>query len=135
MSTSTARSLGALPEMPETVTGDSTVERSPMVTPVVFSKRSPGGGGGVVPPSPTCSRRLGDPLPGLPTTPEVAAAVRAEETWAGVAEGLSARCRAAAPATCGLAMDVPEMVLVAESLLFQAEVMEEPGANRSSTEP
>src|SRR5690606_4972469 len=134
MFTSTARSDGALPEMPETVTGDSTVDRSEMVTPSVFSKRSPGGGG-VVPPSPTYSRRLGEPLPGLPTTPLVAAEVSAVETCAGLAEGLSARYRAAAPATCGLAMEVPEMVLVAVSLVRQAEVMEEPGANRSSTEP
>src|SRR5690606_15175722 len=133
MSTSTARSLGALPATPVTVTGDSTVERSPMVTPVVFSKRSPVGGG-VVSPSPTYSRRLGEPLPGLPTTPEVAAEVRAEETWAGVGEGLSARGKAAAAATCGLALDVPEMVLGAEVPLFPAEVMAVPGANTPSTE-
>ncbi len=74
-------------------------------------------------------------MPGLETTPLVAADVSAEATCAGVAEGLSARCRAAAPATCGLAMDVPEMVLVAESPLFHAEVMEEPGAKMSRTEP
>src|SRR4051812_32630577 len=112
MSTSTARSEGALPETPETAIGVSTVELSAMATLWVLAKRSRVGGG-VVPPSPTRSRRLGEPVPGLPTTPLVAAEVSAEETWAGVAEGLAARCRAAAPATCGLAMDVPEMVLVA----------------------
>ena len=36
---------------------------------------------------------------------------------------------------CAVREDVPEMVLVAESPEFQAEVMDEPGANRSSTEP
>ena len=42
---------------------------------------------------------------------------------------------AAAPATCGVAIDVPEMVLVAVSLVFQPAVMEEPGAKMSRAEP
>ncbi|MGW4150360.1 reverse transcriptase-like protein, partial [Streptomyces albogriseolus] len=35
---------------------------------------------------------------------------------------------AATAATCGVAIEVPEMVLVALSPVYQAEVMEEPGA-------
>ncbi|KOX51980.1 hypothetical protein ADL08_02870 [Streptomyces sp. NRRL F-6492] len=100
---------------------------------MAFSKFLPGGG--VVPPSPTYRSRFGEPVPGLVTTFGVAAAVRAAETWAGVAVGLAARWSAAAPATCGVAIDVPEMVLVAESLEFQDEVMEEPGAKMSRTVP
>jgi hypothetical protein len=43
--------------------------------------------------------------------------------------------RAAAPATCGDAMLVPEMVLVAVSLVYHADVVPTPGANRSTQEP
>ncbi|CAM5405502.1 hypothetical protein SNARM312S_07955 [Streptomyces narbonensis] len=74
-------------------------------------------------------------MPGLVTTFGVAAFTRAVPTWAGVAVGLSPRYTAAAPATCGDAIDVPEMVLVALSPVFHAEVMLEPGAKRSRTVP
>ena len=47
---------------------------------------------------------------------------------AGVADGLLARYSAAAPATCGDAIEVPLMVLVAVLLVYHAEVMFEPGA-------
>ena len=43
--------------------------------------------------------------------------------------------RAARPATCGEAIDVPEMVRVADEPPIQAEVMFEPGAHRSTQEP
>ena len=44
-------------------------------------------------------------------------------TWAGEAVGFALRISAAAPATCGVAIDVPLIVLVAVSLVFQADVM------------
>ncbi len=42
---------------------------------------------------------------------------------------------AAAPATCGVAIDVPLIVFDAVSLVFHADVMLVPGANRSVQEP
>ena len=42
---------------------------------------------------------------------------------------------ALAPATWGDAMLVPEMVLVAVSLVYHADVMPTPGANRSTQDP
>src|SRR5687767_5370953 len=59
----------------------------------------------------------------------------AEVIAAGVAEGSLARRRARAPATCGVAMDVPLMVLVAVSLPIQAEVTLSPGAKMSTQVP
>src|SRR5688572_1745868 len=56
-------------------------------------------------------------------------------TSAGVADGLLARNSAATPATCGDAIDVPLIVLVAVLLVCQAEVMLDPGANRSTHVP
>src|SRR2546429_53293 len=54
---------------------------------------------------------------------------------AGVAPGLACRNRATTPATCGVAIDVPLIVLVAVSLVFHADRIEEPGANTSTTLP
>ncbi len=45
------------------------------------------------------------------------------------------RYSAAAPTTCGVAIEVPLIVLVAVSLVFQAEVMFEPGAKMSRQVP
>ncbi len=59
----------------------------------------------------------------------------AARTAAGEATGLALRCRAAAPATCGVAMDVPLIVFVAVVPVYQADVMLEPGANRSRQVP
>lgn len=56
-------------------------------------------------------------------------------TAAGVAVELAFNAKAATPATCGLAMDVPLMVLVAVALVYQADVMLDPGANTSTHEP
>ena len=41
----------------------------------------------------------------------------------------------AAPATCGDAIDVPLIGLVADVLVYQAEVIEEPGAKMSRQLP
>lgn len=46
--------------------------------------------------------------------------------------GWVARYTAAAPATWGVAMLVPDRRLMAVSLVYQAEVMEEPGAKMST---
>ena len=43
--------------------------------------------------------------------------------------------RAARPATCGEAIDVPEIVRVAEELPIHADVMFVPGAQRSTHDP
>src|SRR5688572_19180468 len=56
-------------------------------------------------------------------------------TAAGAAVGLTDRYSAAAPATWGEAIDVPLMALVAVSLVCQADVMLDPGANRSTQVP
>src|SRR4026208_2645929 len=59
----------------------------------------------------------------------------AAATWAGVAVGLVSRNNAATPVTCGVAIDVPEMVLVAVSLVFHDDVMLLPGAKMSTQVP
>jgi len=56
-------------------------------------------------------------------------------TTPGVAVGQTLRNAAAAPATCGDAMDVPEMVLLALGPPTQALVIEEPGAKISRHDP
>jgi hypothetical protein len=56
-------------------------------------------------------------------------------TVAGEAPGLLCRTRAATPATCGEAIDVPLNVAVAVLLLNQDDKMAEPGANTSTTLP
>ena len=53
----------------------------------------------------------------------------------GVAAVLFARYSAATPATCGVAIEVPLMVLVAVLLVYQAEVIDEPGAKMSRQVP
>jgi hypothetical protein len=49
--------------------------------------------------------------------------------------GLIALSCAATPATCGVAIEVPEMVLVAVSELLQAAVIDLPGACMSTHRP
>ena len=56
-------------------------------------------------------------------------------TVAGDAPGLVCLIRAATPATCGDAIDVPLSVAVAVSLVNQADWMLEPGAKISTTLP
>ena len=48
---------------------------------------------------------------------------------------LFCRNRAATPATCGVAMEVPLIVLVAVSLVRHADRIAEPGAKISTTLP
>jgi hypothetical protein len=79
--------------------------------------------------------RLGEREPAELTTPPIAVLVITLATRAGVADGSAASTSAAAPATCGAAMEVPLIVLVAVLALNHAEVIEEPGANRSRQGP
>src|SRR5688572_3193411 len=65
----------------------------------------------------------------------VAALMRAVATPAGVCCGFRPRNRAATPATWGEAIDVPLKVAVPVLLAFDADVMAEPGANRSTQVP
>src|SRR6266571_2706295 len=67
--------------------------------------------------------------------PGVAFPVSAAVTWAGVADGFVSRYRAAAPATCGVAIDVPLIVFVDWSPLFQSDVVFTPGAKMSTQGP
>src|SRR5262245_18528295 len=83
----------------------------------------------------TNSRRLGEPLPRPATTPVVASATSLSRTCCGVHVGCADTMMAAAPVTCGAAIEVPEIMFVAVSLLTQAEVMATPGANRSRQRP
>jgi hypothetical protein len=71
---------------------------------------------------------LGDPAERLVTLPEVALEASALATCAGVADGFTDRNSAAAPVTCGVAIEVPLIVFVAVSLVAHAEVMFTPGA-------
>src|SRR5829696_6294305 len=83
----------------------------------------------------TWSSRLGEPAPRPVRTSTVALSVSVLATWAGVRLGSASRSIAAAPATCGVAIEVPLIVFVAVLLVNQAEVIEEPGANTSRQEP
>ena len=56
-------------------------------------------------------------------------------TVAGDAPGLVSKNKAATPATCGDAIEVPEIVFTAISLVIQADVMPEPGAKMSTQVP
>src|ERR1043165_9572095 len=53
------------------------------------------------------------PGSGSVTLPLEAESTRASRTCCGVADGFADTCSAAAPTTCGVAIDVPEIVLVA----------------------
>ena len=83
----------------------------------------------------TKSSRFGDPVPAPVTTPVVESATRRSRTCAGVKLGFAESTNAAAPATCGVAIDVPLMVFVAVLEVFQAEVMLDPGAKMSRQVP
>lgn len=83
----------------------------------------------------TNRRRFGEPEPGLPTTPVVALLTRKFVTWLGLQLGFADRTSAAAPATCGEAIDVPLAVRVAVLLVYHAEGMFTPGAKMSRQLP
>ena len=56
-------------------------------------------------------------------------------TWSTVREGFDERRRATAPATCGEAIEVPDIVVVAVSLVWYADNVPTPGAQMSRQEP
>jgi hypothetical protein len=57
------------------------------------------------------------------------------QTCAGLSNWWNCRWSAAAPATCGAAIDVPDLMLVAVSFVFEADRMRTPGAKRSTHGP
>lgn len=77
----------------------------------------------------------GEPAPRPDTRPCAAAATRARPTSAGDACGWAPRYSAAAPAACGAAIDVPEYTAQPVSVRWDADVIDTPGANRSTAEP
>jgi hypothetical protein len=88
------------------------------------------GGEGVEGPSLSLyARRFGDPVPGLEMALGVARLVTAALTWFTSRDAESEISSAAIPATCGAAIEVPEMVIVAVSLVDHAAVIDDPGAN------
>ena len=94
------------------------------------SIRVTGGGGGVVDGTSMCRSLSGSPQHSV-SAPFVVAASIAAQTCSGVACGFVWRRSAAAPATCGDAIDVPFFVADATSEVMPAETMPVPGANRS----
>lgn len=94
-----------------------------------------GGGGSVPVEAPVNISKLGEPAPALVTLPTVALVLMASPTCAGVADGVDCRICAASPATCGEAMDVPLIVLVAVVEVDQVDLIELPGAKRSTQVP
>ena len=79
--------------------------------------------------------RLGEFVPAEVMIPVVALVAIAEANCAGVNAPFNCRVSAANPATCGLAIDVPEMVLVAVVDPIHEEVIDTPGANTSMHDP
>lgn len=81
------------------------------------------------------SNRFGLFVPAEVTLLGVARLVMVEITVLTDAVDVSWRMSAATPATCGEAMEVPEIVFVAVLDVCQAEVMDEPGAKMSRQLP
>jgi hypothetical protein len=65
----------------------------------------------------------------------VEAAKSVDATVAGVAEGFVCKYNAATPATCGAAIDVPDIEVMSVVLRMYDDVTETPGANTSTHEP
>ena len=74
-------------------------------------------------------------MPALLTWFRVELLMMAAVTVDGEADGFVSRNNAATPVTCGVAIDVPEIVFVAVSLVFHDEVMLLPGAKMSTQVP
>src|SRR6185369_5027964 len=93
------------------------------------------GVGGGAPVSNEKSSRFGEPVPALLTWLRVELLTMPAATVAGDAVGFVSRNNAATPVTCGVAIEVPEIVLVAVSLVFHDDVMLLPGAKMSKQVP
>lgn len=85
--------------------------------------------------SPVYNKRFGESAIGSLTTSGVAAERKRSATWPGVKFGSFCRRRAAAPDTCGHAIDVPLIVALELSDDTPADVIEEPGAKMSRHDP
>jgi hypothetical protein len=96
-----------------------------------ISNRGTAGGGVKL----DCNNLLAVPAGRPVMSPVAALFFKAASICAVVVPILFSRYNAATPATCGLAMDVPEIVLMALLLVIHADVIELPGAKISTTEP
>lgn len=74
-------------------------------------------------------------VPAKVTLSRVARLVTVEITVLTDAVGVSCRISAATPATCGEAIEVPEIVFVAVFEVCQADVIDDPGAKISRQLP
>lgn len=81
------------------------------------------------------SIKLTESLPTSLRTPDVAVLAIHVAIWAGVVVGAVSRPSATTPATCGDAIDVPDLTELAVDEPIHAEVMLEPGAKTSTHEP
>ena len=79
--------------------------------------------------------RLGEFVPAEVMIPVVALVAIVEANCAGVNAPFNCRMSAAKPATCGLAIDVPEIVFVAVVDPNHVEIIDTPGANTSTHDP
>lgn len=84
--------------------------------------------------APVYRRRFTEPT-GSVTTLGVAFNDSADATAAGVIVGVTSSSNAAAPATCGVAMEVPDNDREAVGEVVAAETIAEPGAKISTQEP
>ena len=80
---------------------------------VVTGARGATGAGGA-----TSSSAVGEPGPASATAPGTALLTSASRTCCGVRFGFAASSSAAAPVTCGVAIEVPLITAVAESLVL-----------------
>ncbi len=82
----------------------------------------------------TNNNRFGDPARS-DTTSFVELAISAAATFAGLAFGFPVKYKAAAPVTCGAAMDVPSQASYEFVEVMVEEVIAEPGAKISRQVP
>ena len=81
------------------------------------------------------NNKLGELAPGFVTLSGVATLNMRCAIWAGVAPGSICNHSAAAPATCGAAIDVPDIVRVELDEVMPTERMLTPGAKTSTHDP
>lgn len=84
---------------------------------------------------PTYKKMFGEPAPEFDTIFSVACSVNFCATCNGDKVGSAFNNNAAAPATCGQAIDVPLIVAVAVSEEIPTDFTDDPGAKTSTQEP
>lgn len=87
-----------------------------------------GDGGSTTPEVSTYNISLGEPSLMLLKAPFVACAFSCETICSGEATLLACNSKAAAPATCGHAIEVPDILVLSELDVCEADLMDEPGA-------